>query len=101
MTEEIDNLEENFPTVPEGFVLVNIDQLNALVMQNNELKADVISLINVFASFSGLFSGKGNIMSLVPVITKMLNDKKSMAQIADIVPIIEKYTANTADGKAK
>lgn len=86
---------------PKSIVFVNEDQLNILVSQNQELKADVIALVGVFGIFTGLLTG-GGFGQIIKVLPKLLADKEKMASISLIVPIIEKYTKpveTLTDGK--
>jgi hypothetical protein len=46
--------------------------------------------------FAGLFEGKG-VMSVIPVITKMMKDKTKMAELSGIVRVIDKYTSKPAE----
>lgn len=78
-------------------VLVDKSQLQALIAQNQELRTDATAMANLFKVFSGLFTGKVSVMSIIPAITKIMNDKKQLEKLSTIIPIIEKYTEN--DGK--
>jgi len=93
---DFDNTDEPGEIV-DFLVSVNGYQLQQLITENQELKSDVIALVNVFQSFSGLFTGNSNMMSLIPVITKLLSNKSRLDEIANIVPIIEKYTPKTPE----
>lgn len=95
----MDNTETGVEKIipEENMVLVNKDQLQALIGQNQELKGDIIALVGVFAGFAGLFTGKANAMSIIPVITKIVKNKSEMEKLAYIVPIIEKYTVTNVE----
>lgn len=80
----------------ENNEIVPRDQLHELLVQMAEYKEDIVALVNVFRGFAGLFDGKG-IMSVVPVITKMMKDKNKMAELSGIVQIIDKYTQKTIE----
>jgi hypothetical protein len=69
------------------------EQLNQLVDRLKEYEHDILALVNVLGSVTGLFSGKStNIMSLIPVITKILNDPSKLDMFKEIGPILDKYT---------
>ena len=80
--------------------LVNRDQLNLLIVQVCEYKADIVALVNVFQSFAGLFSGKTGLLGILPVITRLVNDPTTGDKVAHLMPIIEKYTAKTPENDA-
>lgn len=80
------------PAIPENMVMVPEDQLKALIAQNQQLKSDIGQLVGVLQGFSTLFSGKTSLAGLIPVITKLLNDKSKLEAMSGIVPIIDKYT---------
>jgi hypothetical protein len=67
------------------------DQLQQLIQDCQEYKADIITLVSVFNGLQSLFSGKGGLFSIVPVITKLLNDPAKMAELSAIVPVMDKY----------
>lgn len=78
----------------DNMVLVDRNSLNALIEQNNVLRKDVIALVNVFKAFAGLFTGKVTVISIVPAITRIINNKTELEKLSLIIPIIEKYTEN-------
>jgi hypothetical protein len=80
--------------IEEVKVLVSKDQLTELINQNAEYKGDIIALVNVFKGFADLLSGKKNVMSIIPVITKLMSDESQLAKFAHIIPILDKYTEN-------
>jgi hypothetical protein len=86
---------------PENTVTVDARQLDALIKQNAELKADIGALVGVFKGFAGLFSGKGGVMTIIPVITRLISNKSEMEKISHIVPIIDKYTETNIDENAE
>ena len=85
------------PIHPENELLqpvttvVNAADLQSLIAQLQEYKSDITTLVTVFNGLQSLFSGKGGLMSIVPVITRLLNDKNKMNELAAIVPVMEKY----------
>lgn len=80
--------------IEEVKVLVSKDQLTELINQNQEYKSDIIALVNVFKGFADLLSGKKNVMSIIPVITKLMKDESQLEKFAHIIPILDKYTEN-------
>ncbi|RFZ84779.1 hypothetical protein DYU05_04005 [Mucilaginibacter terrenus] len=84
---------DNYPVEPVETVTVPANQLQALIEQNAEIKADILILVNVLNGLQGLFSGKASLMSIVPVITKLINDQRKLKELSAIVPVLEKYIA--------
>ncbi|MBK0383543.1 hypothetical protein I5M32_11300 [Pedobacter sp. SD-b] len=72
-------------------VQVNAENLKQLVAQNHELKQDLGELITVFNSFSNLFSGKINMVTLPVTIMKLLKNDDVLNQFSHIQPILDKY----------
>ncbi len=72
-------------------ITVSANQLQKLIDQNKQLKSDLGALVSVFQMFLPMFSGKTSALSLIPTITKMINNKEVGENIQTIIPIIEKY----------
>lgn len=85
--------ENEVKTVP-----VPEHQLEQLLAQLDEYKIDIVALVSVFKQFETLFSGKASMVSVIPVVTKLLSNKNAMAELAHIVPIIEKYSQPENNG---
>jgi hypothetical protein len=74
------------------------DQLQQLIAQNAEYKADIITLVSTFNGLEALFSGGGSgLLSIIPVVTKLIKDPERMKQIGAIVPIMNKYKSQPAE----
>lgn len=71
-----DKLAELGPQLPEGYQIVNGENLNILIAQKKDLETVFAKLKPLFTTFSG--SGQTDIMSalptLLPVITGMQDD---------------------------
>ncbi|MBD1364393.1 hypothetical protein IDJ77_11290 [Mucilaginibacter sp. ZT4R22] len=87
------DLPKNYPGYPTfpGTTTVNTDDLQKLIAQCEEYKADIITLVSTFNGLEALFSGGGGLMSIIPVVTNLIKDPERMKQIAAIVPVMNKY----------
>ncbi len=81
----------NFELLP-NVVTVDKDQLEELMDQNITMKTEIGQLVSLFQIFEGLISGKSSVTSLMLLLPKLMNNPEIGKQIADIHPIIEKYT---------
>lgn len=80
----------------ENQCVVDKEQLKAVIDLNDELKYDIIQLVNVFKGFAAVLNGKTSVMQIIPVITRLMKDTKQLEAFAHIIPIIEKYTVTEA-----
>ena len=85
-------MAENTEISTDINVIISKTDMQAIIDKINEQKEDIIALVSVFSQFSGLFSGNSTVMSIVPVIMKLMSDKSAMEKFSAIVPIIDKYT---------
>lgn len=75
----------------ENTVFVDATELNDLVQQNRDLKIEVGKMVGLFQHFTGLFTGS-NIMAIAMKIPSLIKDAAIKDQVAQVLPIIEKYT---------
>lgn len=90
-------MENNTPTPEEKTVNVPESRLNALISANEEMKADLISLIknvNEIATvidFKGLQGGTASLMMKIPGIMKKLNSAPMDGVLNQLTALTEKY----------
>lgn len=108
--ELIQNMEQNsnnntengkeieFPTIEKPIEGVEIEmiklpkeQLNQLIEKLRTYESDLVTMVSVLLQFSGLFSGKTNLLSIAAQIPKLINDPKIIEQFKTLAPILEKY----------
>ncbi|TKB96861.1 hypothetical protein [Pedobacter cryophilus] len=95
---ELQGTEETiFTPIIDENVLINRENLKALIQQNADLKNEVGQLVGVFKTFSGLFSGKINMLKLPGIIMSLTKDEKTLDQFKHVLPIIEKYAPDGKD----
>lgn len=66
-------------------------QLTELIDKLKTYENDLVTMVSVLLQFSGLFSGKSNLLSIAAQIPKLINDPKIVEQFKTLAPILEKY----------
>ncbi|GEM_PF-5741393 len=88
--------EIQFPKVPKEEIVPEMvqlpkAQLTELIDKLKTYENDLVTMVSVLLQFSGLFSGKSNMLSLVAQIPKLINDPQIIEQFKTLAPILEKY----------
>jgi hypothetical protein len=91
--EDLTNQLNNTPVIDfDTNTLVNTAELDTIIQQNADLKADMGTVVNVLQSIVGLFTGKVSPFSIPMYIGKIMANPGQMDAIKGLTQIIEKYT---------
>lgn len=75
-----------------NYATVDKDQLQTLTERMLQLKSDIVALVTVFNSFSGLLKGNAGPLAIGSAIMKLMKDDTAKEKLLAVIPVIERYT---------